>query len=115
MAYCGPRGIPYHEFKAWPLESRLWALAWLLDDLSKCPSCAQYSDEWVDDKSKPLRPFPFDLHHEKCWPCSIRHAEQKDMKDRPDADAQRWTWKPHDPDYMAKQVQRAMDAEEAAS
>jgi hypothetical protein len=46
MAYCGPRGIPLHEFTAWPEESQAAALHWQEYEASRCTTCGTFDDDW---------------------------------------------------------------------
>lgn len=75
MAYCGPKGIPLHEFLAWPDESQQAALAWQAHEAHRCPGCGTHRDEWTEDGR------PRQAHHfaeEICPGCqSLARARER--------------------------------------
>lgn len=48
MSYCGPRGIPLHEFLAWPDYSQQAALAWSAHEARRCPNCGTHPEDFAD-------------------------------------------------------------------
>jgi hypothetical protein len=54
MDYCGPAGIPYSTFLAWPSFDQDAALSWKARQASRCPGCGTVEDEWdPDDRGRP--------------------------------------------------------------
>lgn len=46
MDYCGPRGIPLHEFLSWPIDSQEAALWWQARQRETCQGCGTHPSEW---------------------------------------------------------------------
>lgn len=113
MAYCGPRGIPLHEFLDWPALSRDAALAWQERENAKC-RCGQVRSEWrkYDEHGHPVLEngahvadpdnAPFTVDGEFCPAC---HALEQAEKTAPKVDgtaSRAWVlgFVPN-PDYVA--------------
>lgn len=50
MDYCGPRGIPWHDFVGWPKVSRDAAILWSQHQAQLCQGCGTHPDDWDLDK-----------------------------------------------------------------
>jgi hypothetical protein len=77
MAYCGPRGIPLHEFTAWPEESQAAALHWQEYEASRCTTCGTFDDDWIDASGEPQEPQHW--HGRVCPGCQRLQAAQESM------------------------------------
>lgn len=78
MAYCGPKGIPLHEFLAWPQESQQAALMWQAHEARRCPDCRTHREEWFDEDGKPTRPQHW--HQEVCPGCQAKQRAAADAE-----------------------------------
>ena len=46
MDYCAPRGIAHSDFLEWDEESRVGAIAWMVEERITCSQCGTREDEW---------------------------------------------------------------------
>jgi hypothetical protein len=46
MDYCAPRGIAHSDFLEWDEDSRIGALAWMVEDRITCSQCGTREEEW---------------------------------------------------------------------
>lgn len=78
MGYCGPRGIPLHEFLAWPQESQDAALAWMSPASRPCPGCGTFAEQWVSSSGRPVEAGHW--HEKVCPGCQRKQAALEAMQ-----------------------------------
>lgn len=69
MDYCGPRGIPHSSFLQWNEADQDKAIAWMLDQSSRCPGCGTYPSDYLDDDGLPVDPPPGYANSVRCLAC----------------------------------------------
>ena len=74
MAYCGPKGIPLHEFVSWPEGSQQAALAWQSREAERCPSCGTHPDDWADGSEG------IHWHPMVCRGCQVRQSAEAEIE-----------------------------------
>jgi type IV pilus biogenesis protein CpaD/CtpE len=67
MAYCGPRGIPLHEFLTWPDHSQQAALSWQSHEARRCPACGTHPEDWTKGEDEQRH-----WHERVCLGCARR-------------------------------------------
>lgn len=89
MAYCGPVGLPYSEFREWSDLDQSAALAWRLRENQRCGACGTVPSEWKlrDWNGDPIydehgnqyltRELPFHVVEESCPCCKAIDAAEK--------------------------------------
>jgi len=77
MAYCGPRALPHSQFLSWDPDDQDKALAWLLEDMSRCPGCGTHPDDWIGEEKYPLEPPPYSVGSQRCLGCVAAERERK--------------------------------------
>jgi hypothetical protein len=81
MAYCGPKGIPLHEFLTWPAESQQAALAWQAHEGRRHAACGTHPEDFPDGGRGPAQVH---WHERVCIGCQRLEASRAQM--RSDAD-----------------------------
>lgn len=77
MAYCGPHGIPLHEFLTWPDESQQAALAWQSHEGRRHGPCGTHPDDFPDGGRGTDEAH---FHESICVGCQRMQAAQERMR-----------------------------------
>jgi hypothetical protein len=81
MDYCGPRGIPHSKFLTWSEGDQDKAIAWMLADLTRCPTCGTVPEDWLDEDGKDREPPPFEARSKRCVGCATILDVRKQIPD----------------------------------
>jgi hypothetical protein len=87
MRYCAPRGLPHSVFLSWSPDDQDKALAWLIDEESRCSECGTVPAEWLAADGKKLAvPPPYEADVDFCGGCAERGRYEKHVNgtDGPD-------------------------------
>lgn len=76
MAYCGPKGIPLHEFLDWPTESQNAALTWQANEATRCSGCGTHTEDWLRPDGR-RGDEPVHYHRTICPGCAARESASK--------------------------------------
>lgn len=79
MAYCGPKGIPLHDFLGWPEESQQAALLWQAHEGKRHSACGTHAEDWFDADGRPVEAQHW---HEKVCPGCQRKQRAEEALDR---------------------------------
>lgn len=83
LTFCNSHGIPHSEFLEWDPDDRQKAIAFLLEEGSRCGMCGTADWEWVkedeDGVEKPYRAYQPVGHF--CMGCYLRSVASEDSNE----------------------------------
>lgn len=78
MEYCAPLGLPHSKFLGWDPSDQDKAIAWVIHNMSKCPQCGTFPEDYMGDNGRPLEPPPMVVKTKRCYGCVLLDDNQKE-------------------------------------
>ena len=70
LDYCVPKGIPHSVFLDWEEYDQDKALAWMIEDRTRCQRCGTKPTEWLDKEGYEVEPPPYHATDRRCYGCA---------------------------------------------
>jgi hypothetical protein len=79
LDYCVPLGIPHSTFLQWDEEDQDKAIAWSIEERSRCSRCGTKPQDWLDERGRVLEPPPYRATDRRCYGCATLDSHREEI------------------------------------
>lgn len=99
-----PLGIPHSDFLCWSEDDQDKAIAWNIEDRTRCKRCGTKPFEWLDENGREIIPPPYEATDRRCMGCATLDQHRSEIPSElkssidaylvPGTEADQWKSKP---------------------